>query len=167
MLWHLIDALDFPVCVNGTVLKQKSNLTFKKINRRSLSTAGASSLPYEPCVAVYMSDYMNRLDTQKALHILPAAATSPMEWNECNDIIFQHWSEADFFSDTTALYQEIITKVQQRSDFRMLIFSGDDDGVSIIFCCYCIVILQVGLWNHWVARVGAQHYQGAASCCSA
>lgn len=70
------------------------------------------------------------------------------KWKECNDDIFNHWPTADMYSDTVALYQEIHRYVLEHrqggvdhrySDgadtggvtggFRMLVYSGDADGV--------------------------------------
>lgn len=55
------------------------------------------------------------------------------KWEECSDDVFDHWPTADMYGDTVALYQEIheyVTKHRKDTPFRMLVYSGDADGVS-------------------------------------
>ena len=82
------------------------------------------------------SDYLNNAAVQAALHIIPLETSTPVRWNFCSDPLFFRWPVADMYADTTALYSEIYHMVrkqresgERQEDFKMLVFSGDSDGV--------------------------------------
>ena len=119
-----------------------------------------------PC----LTDYLNDPAVQAALHVSttptpqPFVSTlstdtsstssgsakdnSPSEvvpntrrWDFCSDEVNEHWAENDLFADTTELYKLIYTHKHKPKDFKMLVFSGDIDGVSWfgIFLLYCLL----------------------------
>lgn len=47
----------------------------------------------------------------------------------CSDIVNGEWSFSDFLSDTTNLYSVIYNHPNKPKNFKMLVFSGDSDGV--------------------------------------
>ncbi len=71
---------------------------------------------------------MNQPDVIDALHISPE--WSAEKWMPCNDTLNENWAATDYFGDTTKLYSEIYNHPKKPAGFRMLIFSGDSDGVS-------------------------------------
>ena len=68
-------------------------------------------------------DYLNNPLVQAALHV------NPIEWVSCNDPINLRWSELDTASSTIPLYSKIYNHPNKPKCFKMLIFSGDADGV--------------------------------------
>ncbi len=84
---------------------------------------------------------------QEAIHVLravsPLSSTQPQdlavkEWAQCDEFTNMQWSFSDYLSDTTALYSAVYAHPDKPEGFRMLIFSGDVDGVSSL-CEYCVV----------------------------
>lgn len=85
---------------------------------------------------------MNRADVQQALHIV----NSPIAWGECNDAIFENWPVNDMFGDTIGLYADLYSKLETNTsvaaatdsslypNFKLLVFSGDADGVRWYAC---------------------------------
>lgn len=76
-------------------------------------------------------DYLNTLSVQRALHVIPPGR-SGTKWAVCSDPINAHWSLSDYLADVTALYSAIQTHPRRPEDFRMLIYSGDVDGVNAV-----------------------------------
>ena len=114
--------------------------------------------------------YLNRNDVKLALNLYsyesvlvhnistPKVVLLDRNWTMCNDKIFNQWPLADMYSDTTGLYQEIHDRIRWKSlsatsegakahwdSFKMLIFSGDADGV-------CSTIGT----QHWVYNITGQ-----------
>lgn len=50
-------------------------------------------------------------------------------WDVCNDYLNGRWASSDYFADTTKLYSEIYNHPNKPADFKMLVYSGDSDGV--------------------------------------
>ena len=99
-------------------------------------------------MCVYVTEYLNRPDVREALHLYKiqnhTRVLFPSPWTECSDRVFRQWPVSDSFADTTALYGEIHSRVAGDSrgqggrekgwgDFRVLIYSGDADGVSLYY----------------------------------
>lgn len=80
-----------------------------------------------------------------------------VDWSTCSDIV--SWNPLDVNADTTKLYSDIYHKVtnqrkngERSKDFRMLIFSGDADGV-------CSTIGT----QHWIYSVTEKERNTASS----
>mmetsp|Transcript_5416 Transcript_5416/g.5551 ORF Transcript_5416/g.5551 Transcript_5416/m.5551 type:complete len:409 (-) Transcript_5416:171-1397(-) len=118
-----------------------------------------AGIPYNPCTEIHTVAYLNSAEVQHALHIIPTVASPPVVWAVCSDPIFLNWPETDSYADTTKLYGQIYRKVQgqrERSertdDFKMLIYSGDTDGVCA----------TIGTQN-WIYNVAAPRENSSAS----
>lgn len=96
--------------------------------------------PYPPSLFLFNGfrhlGYLNNPEVQAALHIIPLKTSTPVKWNFCSDPIFIDWPVSDMYADTTGLYSEIYHMVrkqkesgERKEDFKMLVFSGDSDGV--------------------------------------
>jgi len=75
---------------------------------------------------LYIVAYLSSEDVRQALHVSPTASK---QFAVCNDELNSHWSLTDVFADTTGLYSKIFNHPNKPKDFRMLVFSGDADGV--------------------------------------
>ena len=78
--------------------------------------------------------YLNRVDVQNALHVIPADIPSShvnIPFSVCNDPIFNNWPLMDEYADTTSLFGVILRHKNKPPGFRMLIYSGDADSVSL------------------------------------
>ena len=73
---------------------------------------------YAPCVENWMEEYLNRTDVKAALH-----ARTDIAWSQCSD--FLEYSRASLLTD----YRPIYRKLLEQSDLRMLVYSGDVDGI--------------------------------------
>lgn len=51
-------------------------------------------------------------------------------WAECDDYVNGLWSFSDYLSDTTDLYSTLFNHADKPEGFKMLVFSGDSDGVN-------------------------------------
>ena len=58
-------------------------------------------------------------------------------WDFCSDYVNYFWSQPDVLGDTTELYKEIVAHPHKPKGFKMLIYSGDIDGV-----CACIYVFM-------------------------
>jgi hypothetical protein len=110
--------------------------------RRTLSASEddiiSSSLPYDACTADYTADYLNDPLVQEALHVLrpvdplrgdETLSSRSSVWAECDDYVNGMWAFNDYLADTTALYGVVFAHEHKPRDFKMLVFSGDADGV--------------------------------------
>ena len=75
---------------------------------------------------MYPPAYLNRADVKAAIHVTSSPNT---KWDFCNDPINEKWSESDFFADTTRLYSAVYRHANKPKNFKMLVYSGDSDGV--------------------------------------
>ena len=71
---------------------------------------------------------MNKADVQTALHVLRPSGKA-IVWDVCSEPVSNNWSLNDYFADTTALYSEVYNHSKKPIGFKMLIYSGDSDGV--------------------------------------
>ena len=106
--------------------------------------------------------YLNSAAVQYALHIIPTTTSTPVIWSSCSDPVFTQWNLIDVYSDTTELYSKIYNKVttqrangERSKDFRMLVFSGDADGICA----------TVGT-QHWIYSVTASKDSSPATSSS-
>jgi hypothetical protein len=60
-------------------------------------------------------------------------------WNYCSDPVNGLWAFNDYLGDTTALYKSVYTHKHKPRGFKMLVYSGDVDGVSgsVAMGCVC------------------------------
>jgi len=65
-------------------------------------------------------------------------------WDWCTDSVNEQWALNDYLADTTSLYKFVHTHPHRPPNFRMLVYSGDVDGV-------CSTIGT----QHWVYGVTA------------
>lgn len=84
-------------------------------------------IEYHPCTEINTIAYLNNPEVQSALHV--DIQGRPRHWQPCSDAVNGHWSMNDFLADTTALYSKIFNHPAKRKDFKMLVYSGDSDGV--------------------------------------
>lgn len=109
------------------------------------------------------TDYLNDPAVQAALHVVTTPTPQPFassfntvkqstpytsaqdntstdtvpksrRWDFCSDEVNENWAANDLFADTTELYRLIYLHKHKPKDFKMLVFSGDIDGVSLRFC---------------------------------
>ena len=73
--------------------------------------------PDHPLLGSYMTDYVNRYDVRKALHI----PDSIQAWSQCNND-FQNYYHYQYEGS------EWIYKILMNYDYKILFFSGDTDG---------------------------------------
>jgi hypothetical protein len=59
-------------------------------------------------------------------------------WNYCSDPVNGMWAFNDYLGDTTALYKSVYTHKHKPKGFKMLVYSGDVDGVSAAVAVGCV-----------------------------
>jgi len=77
-------------------------------------------MPYFPCAGDLMTSYLNAGEVQEALNV------KNVEWEMCNDAVFEQWPESDWDAQMQPFYAELADKYPA---LKILIFSGDDDSV--------------------------------------
>jgi carboxypeptidase C (cathepsin A) len=120
-------ALDYSTCVTAQQ-SQMSDFIHERIKVQSgfLGTKMLAhpGIPladdYEPCEDDYASIYMNRPDVKAALHVNP-----DIIWDECSRTI--KYEMVDKMKSVIHIYKELLD--DKEAGIRMLIYSGDDDGV--------------------------------------
>lgn len=87
---------------------------------------------YDPCTSSYTQKYLSNPEVEEALHVGASSLRGKLGysgWSQCHDEINERWSFADFLADTTYLYSRIYNHPLKPKNFKMLVFSGDNDGV--------------------------------------
>jgi len=124
----------FDVCLNDTVENQplrlmksiaeanpQSPFTQKTRQMRPKSAnsgrLGDQEPDMDPCVDDHMTDYLNMPSVQQAIHALPTV------WQDCSSKV--DYSRDDLLSSMIPIYQWLLTN----SNIRMLVYSGDVDGI--------------------------------------
>jgi carboxypeptidase C (cathepsin A) len=79
------------------------------------------SLKYEPCTDLYSSNYLNKADVKAALHV-----HTDIEWEECSRTT--KYNLLDKLLPMEKYYKILLNSVSH-PDLRILVYSGDDDGV--------------------------------------
>jgi hypothetical protein len=125
-----ISSSNFPNQRRSRRISSSSNSLNKLMKPASLSggsyTFGESSsddpaVRYDPCSETYLEEYLRRSDVKNALHV-----KNDITWEKCNDVIFQHWPDEDFFyTETYSVVEELV----ETRLLKILIFSGDVDDV--------------------------------------
>merc|ERR1712228_1040296 len=78
---------------------------------------------YEPCIAHYMTAWLNLDEVQKALNVKPG------EWGMCSDAVWYAWPDSDFERHIEPYYTQIVDKYVNEYDLTLCVYSGDDDSV--------------------------------------
>eukprot|EP01040_Poterioochromonas_malhamensis_P014955 gene14955-16649_t len=118
-----------------TVPKEQSH----QINSIS-SERDVRALQYDPCSEFYTQEYLNDEAVQEALHVGKSSSRGEylintrgqparMGWGKCSRKVNSGWAFNDHLADTTILYSKIVQHKNKPKDFKMLVFSGDSDGV--------------------------------------
>jgi hypothetical protein len=74
-------------------------------------------------------EYLRDSEVQEYLHVSPKDRNGESEWGFCDDEVNGNWAMSDYFADTTPLYSLIYNHPNKPQGFKMLVFSGDSDGV--------------------------------------
>jgi hypothetical protein len=61
-----------------------------------------------------------------------ATSTTHHRWDFCSNFVNNHWVANDYLGDTTELYKTIYNHPHKPAGFKMLVFSGDVDGVRVV-----------------------------------
>lgn len=117
-------ALDYPICTKSS---HYSTQSLWLMNHQLLSAglhpraAGVRSMEaYEPCVANYMTAYLNQAAVKHALHV-----RDDLHWSECSSVL--RYNHTDGMKVSTApLYNQLI---DGGHGLNILVYSGDDDAV--------------------------------------
>jgi hypothetical protein len=88
------------------------------------ATATAESAAGESSAGVTMTDPTT--DAAVTLN------TRGRRWNYCSNTVNGNWAYNDYLGDTTDLYRIIYNHPHKPKGFKMLVFSGDVDGVSFL-----------------------------------
>lgn len=101
----------------------------------------------------YTAAYTNSGTTDSTSTTATASALFPSvytNWTACTDAVNQAYSFNDVLADTTQLYSTIFSHPNKRKDFKMLVFSGDSDGVG----CHVVVVVVVAVrwWSCFVCN---------------
>jgi carboxypeptidase C (cathepsin A) len=104
-------ALDYPVCLSQQQLRM----------REYLRDDSEVVTEYEPCEEIYTTNYLNNLDVKKALNV-----RDDIEWEECSRTT--RYELKDKMLPMEKYYPMILTS-KTHQDLRVLVYSGDDDGV--------------------------------------
>lgn len=102
-----------------------------------------------------------------ALHVSDKVADKA--WAECDDLVNGLWSFSDYLSDTTPLYAAVFAHPHKPKGFRMLVYSGDVDGVrcfgsslTVVFITSLLLLLceyriTTGMRDGWHAELDLSH----------
>lgn len=126
----------------------------KHEKEEDLSLTSTNGINYDPCLKPYMIAYLTRLDVQRVLHVIDPTSTATKPWDFCDSNAFNHWPTMDYFGDTTHLYSEIFNHPLKPKGFKMLVISGDVDGVCSTYgtqhWMYSITNSAVtSMWKPW------------------
>ena len=127
-------ALDYPVC-----------LTAQQRTMHQFLFEDFGYLSYEPCEDNYAADYLNKNDVKTSIHV-----KDDIEWEECSRTT--KYKLADKMRPMQHYYNTILTS-KTHPDLRVLVYSGDDDGVCGTIgtqkWIYDLGFSVSSLWNTW------------------
>lgn len=103
-------ALDYPVC-----------LTSQQRTMHKFLFEDFGYLSYEPCEDNYAADYLNKDDVKTSIHV-----KTYIQWEECSRTT--KYNLADKMLPMEHYYKTILNS-KTHADLRVLVYSGDDDGV--------------------------------------
>jgi serine carboxypeptidase-like clade 2 len=100
--------------------------------------------PASPCINNWVSDYLNRMEVQEALHVDRTAVT---KWDMCSAVV--HYSDADLRSSMLDVYRDVFSE-----SLRIMVYSGDVDGIVPVYGSRLwIDSLELPIldsWRHWM-----------------
>jgi carboxypeptidase C (cathepsin A) len=127
-------ALDYPVC-----------LTAQQRTMHQFLFEDFGYLSYEPCEDNYAADYLNKNDVKTSIHV-----KDDIEWEECSRTT--KYKLADKMLPMQHYYNTILTS-KTHPDLRVLVYSGDDDGVCGTIgtqrWIYDLEFSVSSLWDTW------------------
>lgn len=127
-------ALDYPVC-----------LTAQQRTMHQFLFEDFGYLSYEPCEDNYAADYLNKNDVKTSIHV-----KDDIEWEECSRTT--KYKLSDKMLPMQHYYNTILTS-KTHPDLRVLVYSGDDDGVCGTIgtqkWIYDLGFSVSSLWNTW------------------
>jgi carboxypeptidase C (cathepsin A) len=109
-------ALDYPVCLSS---QQRAMRAFIYGGESSYGSAYGSA--YEPCEDDFSTNYLNDPAVKKAIHV-----KDDIEWVECSRTT--KYQMADKMLPMEKYYRTILNS-KTHPNLRILVYSGDDDGV--------------------------------------
>ena len=132
-------ALDYPVC-----------LTSQQRTIHQFLFEDLSDLPYEPCEDNYATSYLNQMDVKTAIHV-----KTDIAWEECSRTT--KYKLADKLIPMEHYYRTILNS-KSHPDLRVLVYSGDDDGVCGTIgtqrWIYDLGFSVSSLWDTWYNNDG-------------
>jgi carboxypeptidase C (cathepsin A) len=132
-------ALDYPVC-----------LTSQQRTIHQFLFEDLTDLPYEPCEDNYATSYLNQMDVKTAIHV-----KSDIAWEECSRTT--KYKLADKLIPMEHYYRTILNS-KSHPDLRVLVYSGDDDGVCGTIgtqrWIYDLGFSVSSLWDTWYNKDG-------------
>lgn len=127
-------ALDYPVCVTS-----QQNHMFKFLMNTD------EQVNYEPCEDNYATNYLNNIDVKESLNV-----KTDIVWEECSRTT--KYNLMDKMLPMEHYYKTILTS-KTHPDLRVLVYSGDDDGVCGTIgtqkWIYDLGFPVSSLWNTW------------------
>jgi len=128
-------ALDYPVCLTSQQRRMQQFL-FDYENDYT---------EYEPCEDNYAADYLNKMDVKTSLHV-----KNDIQWEECSRTT--KYNLADKMLPMEHYYKTILNS-KTHPDLRVLVYSGDDDGVCGTIgtqrWIYDLGFSVSSLWDTW------------------
>ena len=128
-------ALDYPVCLTSQQRRIQQFL-FDYENDYT---------EYEPCEDNYASNYLNKIDVKKSIHV-----KNDVQWEECSRTT--KYNLADKMLPMEHYYKTILNSITH-PDLRILVYSGDDDGVCGTIgtqrWIYNLGFSVSSLWDTW------------------
>lgn len=91
--------------------------------RHIFGSAAQAEPPTPPCVDFYASDYLNNPSVQAAIH------APSMTWHTCSDYVSDNYDQDSILSSVIPRYQEMLQYQQSNPNFKILVYSGDVDGI--------------------------------------
>jgi carboxypeptidase C (cathepsin A) len=132
-------ALDYPVC-----------LTSQQRTIHQFLFEDLTDLPYEPCEDNYATSYLNQMDVKTAIHV-----KTDIAWEECSRTT--KYKLADKLIPMEHYYRTILNS-KSHPDLRVLVYSGDDDGVCGTIgtqrWIYDLGFSVSSLWDTWYNKDG-------------
>ena len=107
-------ALDYPVCLSKQQLHMRHYL-------RDDYDEPIQEIEYEPCEEIYTTNYLNDPNVKEAMHV-----RSDITWEECSRTTKYELKDKMLPMEK---YYPIILNSKTHPDLRVLVYSGDDDGV--------------------------------------
>ena len=138
-------ALDYPVCItegSAALTSQQRRMQqflFDYENPYILDTE------YQPCEDNYAANYLNKIDVKNSIHV-----KNDVQWEECSRTT--KYNLADKMLPMEHYYKTILNS-KTHPDLRILVYSGDDDGVCGTIgtqrWIYDLGFSVSSLWDTW------------------